>query len=366
MRKTEIAAILLLCALLAGCGTAFEVTQREQCKGGKCDGVPFYTKAVACNHETVWLEPTYILTLTGTQKPDTQKPHNQKPDTQKPHTQKLDTQKPDTQKPQSNQPNGQPVVLFNLTKEISQYDLSSDPEFKNELQKFIERVIKQNPEGLDAPAILSAFNGLREYKLPLIDNNHQLQQRSLTLASNRNEIYTFVDYSTPYYFNAKRPFSGSVNPEIDLGSDLTLSKASVNVTEETFKTSMGVLSAAATGMGAAPLTAPAAEAEKKPPLEAEKPPTPVLLQLTIEPRVYQYTLSTLLDSNTGKLSKPPCQYLEPLFDLGHATTFSRMVMPVDQSKKKGDGSNTLKFSGSIDLPKAQPQKQFPKESADGK
>ena len=248
MRKIEIAVILILCAVLVGCGTAFHVTRGQQCngKGGECKGVPFYTKIVACNHETVWLEPTYILTLVGTQKPA-------------------------TQKPEGNQPEGQKIVIFNLTKEISQYDLSSDQKFKAKVQEFIERVINQNPEGSDAAAILYAFNGLPEYTLPL-DKENKLQKGRLTLGSNRNEMYTFVDYSVTYYFNADIPFSGSVNPEINLGPDLTLSKASVNVTEETFKTSMGVLSSAATGVLAG-LVAPPPTAEVK------KAPTPVLLQL---------------------------------------------------------------------------------------
>jgi hypothetical protein len=330
VRKIEFVLILSLCVVLAGCGTAFNVTHGgEGCKEGKCNGIPFYTKVAACKHETVWLEQTYILTLVGIQEPEGKR-----------------------------QPDKQQIVLFKLTKEISQYRLITD--FKHKFQQLIKSVIGHDPNNARSLyAILCKFNELPEYTLP--KDSAKLLTDQLVLASNRNETYDFVDYTDPYYFNAKAPFSGSVNAEIDLGPNLTLSKASGNIQEDTFKTFMSVLSTAMTAAGGV-ITSLVAPPPPTTTTRSEKPPKPVVIELTIDPQVYQYAFSkVLLDSKTGKPAKPPCQYMEPISKFADATTFSRNMMPVDESTKKGDVSNKVKFSGSVDLPKPSPQTKRPEE-----
>jgi len=355
MCKTKIAVILSLCGILIGCGPAIIVTNQ----GRTLDGVPFYTKAVACKQQTVWLEPTYILTLIGTQRPESK------------HADiaagggagTVGTQKQEGTQPEDKQADKQQVVLFKLTKEISKYDLVSNSTFKDKFQKLIKSVIEQNPDDPGSyDAILSAFDELPGYTLP-VDTDGIVKDR-LILGSNRNDTYSFVDYTDPYYFNAKIRFSGTVNPEIDLGPDLTLSKASVNVQEETFQNVTGVLSAALTAAG----TMVAGGGPPPPP-----PPRgiriiiPAIMQLTIESQAYQYTFSTLqVDTTTHKPAKPPCKHMDPLSKFTDATTFSRTVMTVDESKKKGDEANTLKFSGSLVLPKGQPQAQSTEQTTKGK
>ena len=46
---------------LTGCAT-FQVTRNTT----KIAGIPFYVKTAACKHQTAYLEPYYVLTLTRT------------------------------------------------------------------------------------------------------------------------------------------------------------------------------------------------------------------------------------------------------------------------------------------------------------
>jgi len=323
MRNIKVAAMMVLCAALAGCAHpyVFDVTSSNKCPDVGCNGIPFYTKTVACKHETVWLERTYMLTLAG------------------------------VRKPVADQKDAKEEELFEVEKEIAQNDFASD-----EAKKVVGYVLGQPSDGVDVKTafwVLDKFNdtGLAPYKLKLTEGN-VLDTSRLTLSSNRNEVYAFVDYANPYYFNARKPFSGSVNPEIDLGPDLTLSKASVNLQEDTFKTAMSVVSSAAAGIGVAMMKGGGG------PPQIELPHV-VILKLTIESRIHQYTLSALVAGKRDSTSKQfTCEYVAPLTGLTQATTFtSTLVAPAEGSKDKADGGNTLKFSGSVELPKTQPQKQ---------
>lgn len=282
--------ILVLLSTLAGCGTAMIVTDGKT----KLDGVPFYTKAVACKQETVWLEPIYKLTLVGTKDVDKK-----------------------------------PVEVFKLTKEISLPDYQSDG-----FKKLIDAVLQ-----IKTQEIVKTFNTLGQYKPPVQGSMPGIDK--LILASNQNESISFIDYTHPYYYNAKIPWVGSVNAEVNLSSDLTLSKATANITQQTLKTFLDLLPVkeVLTGM---------AKAAKE-----TKPPDHVDIQLTIEPQVYKYTLSTTGAKNAELPCKDPA---EPLGQRGWKGAISRTLMSADELKRKEDGGgSTIKFSGSVDLPKSQTQ-----------
>ncbi len=330
MRKVKIPVVVVFCTvLLAACGgTAIRVTHQPQDKGTSTplDGIPFYTKAVACKHETVWSERTYRLTLVATQ----------------------------TEKIRSAKDQEKRVTLFSISKEISQEVYSTG------FQTVKQRInTYDSGEEEDVNKIRTEFDGLRAYTPPTIDNDKEFSFTTdrFTLVSNQNEPVIFVNYSDPHYFNAKIPLVGSVNPDISLGPDLTLSKASVNIQEQTLKTFLDMLPVKEilTGVGKAAL------------LVGEEIPS-VRVQLTIEPNVYKYTLSKL-EKGGGKL---PCDEPKGMLNKvggkneSDRATFSRVQASTDESKKKEDGGNTIKFSGSVDLPKSQPQSTESKSQPKGK
>jgi hypothetical protein len=319
MGRASILMILVLCGALAGCGMALQVTHQPQKEGAPLplDGIPFYTKAVTCKHETVWFEQTYKLRVVASSE------------------EKVGT-KTEEKKP-----------VFSGSVEITQecYFSSAFKKLRDAIEG--KKTVSQ---------INKVFDDLRNedrclYFPPMINSvsAFSFSTPRFILASNQNEPVVFVDYTDTHYINAQRPFSGSVNPDITLNSDLTLSKQSVNVQEETLKNVLSVLpfkeALAAVVPGAA-----AAAGER-----AAKVPQ-VTIELTVEPQVYKYTLSTL-EKRTKTL---PCD--EPVDIISEAggknkVTFSRSMITADEGKKKEDEGNTIKVSGSVELPKPQPQAQ---------
>jgi hypothetical protein len=274
--------------MLAGCGMAIRVSHLA--KEGKAEclpGVPFYTKAVACKQETVWFEQTYKLTLVAA---------------------------------------AGSGDVFNVSKEIPRKVYVSD-----EYQKLINLVHKSDANQ-EFNKILDAFFKLPSYAPPSPGFLPSLTE--LVLASNQSEPFTFIDYADPHYYNAKIPLAGSVNAEVNLSPELTLSKASANIQEQTLKTFLDLLPIKEVLSGVAKAaTAKAIQI--------------VSVRLTIEPQVYNYTLSNL----GAKVKILPCgDPGEPLKDPSKGT-FSRKLMPADESKKKEDEGKKIKFSGSVDLPK---------------
>ncbi len=288
MHRAGIGIIMVLCTMLAGCGTAMKVShlagERYKC----LPGVPFYTKAVACKQETVWFEQTYRLTLVAA---------------------------------------AQAGDAFKVSKEISRKVYVS-----HEFQKLMNLVHKSD-SNQEFNKILDAFFKLPIYISPPPGSLPPMEE--LILASNQNEPVIFIDYTDPHYYNAKIPLAGSVNAEVNLSSELTLSKASANIQEQTLKTFLDLLPVKEV------LTGVAQAATKKATMEI------VSVRLTIEPQAYNYTLST----PGARAEKLPCaapgEPLKPPFK----GAFSRALMSADESKKKEDEGKKVKFSGSVDLPK---------------
>ncbi len=303
MRKAKIAAIVIMCVVLAGCGMAIQVTHRplslgEEQEPKKLPGVPFYTRAVACRHKTVWIAQTYKLTLVGTQ---------------------VDAKK----------------TCFSSSMEITQKGYDSK-EF-NALRGLVDQ--KQSRDQIE---IINAFEALRQYTyiLPAIGQEGKdfdfLKSKGFILASNQNESFDFVDYTDPHYLNVKIPLAGSVNSDVTLNSDLTLAKVNVNVQEETLKTILSVLPVKE-------LLSAAVMGPKGPSPECQ----PTIIKLNIEPQVYKYTLSTIGGKNGGLPCKNPADILHNVIGV----TFTRELIAAEEPKKKDKEGNVIKFSGSVDLPK---------------
>ena len=61
------------------------------------------------------------------------------------------------------------------------------------------------------------------------------------LVSNSSDPKTFVNYNETYYLNAKNPLSGSAKVDYKLAGDGTLTEASAEITNDTFKTIVSAL-----------------------------------------------------------------------------------------------------------------------------
>jgi hypothetical protein len=312
MKKETLAVLLIFCMVLAGCGgpgiivTHYPPTQGNVNPGEagiSLDGVPFYTKAIACKQETVWVEQTYKLTLTGTRKDS-----------------------------------GRDITAVSRSMEITQNGYTSE-EFKN-LKKLIDQHTSAGVE-----EVLAGFEALREkseYRLPVINKKFDFSAptpaHSFILVSNKTEPDSYVDYTDRHYINVKKPWSGSVNPNITLNSDLLLTNANIHIQDNTLETFLNVLPIKEVLSAAMPSRA----------LTKTKEASPVvIINLEIEPQTYIYTLS-----KTAKAPGLPCVNSDVLHTIEGAS-FSRSQMSAEGSKKKdagGDTGNTLKFSGSIDLP----------------
>ena len=276
----------VLCTILTGC-MAFKISHlTKEGKEENLPGVPFYTKFVACEQETVWIEAIYKLTLIGTT--------NQNP----------------------------AMDVFSYTKEVSLWDTNQSANF----EKLIEAVSQNKP----AEAI-AAFKNLPQHKVPT--QGSLLKTDQLVLASNQNKPSVFVDYTDPYYYNARVPLAGSVAAEINLNQDLTLSKASVNIQEQTLKTVSDMFISA---VGAISKAAKTAEAM-------------VQVKLIMKPQVYQYTISSIGE----KATKLPCGNPgKPLDDVSKGTFLCTLISANEPAAGKESEGNTIKITGSVVMPKA--------------
>jgi len=147
----------------------------------------------------------------------------------------------------------------------------------------------------------------------------------------------YVDYASTYTLNAKVPLAGSVNAAYELSADGTLTKASSQVTEETFKTILGALPISdliktAAGAGVAAL------------LAGPVPPTTVTIQALVEPRALKITYSQNTDFTGG------CADLKE-FEAKKATGVLIEDSGGEAPKDKGDDS-AIGVSGKITLPKS--------------
>src|ERR1017187_6560057 len=205
LHKLVLAAAVFLC----GCGTAITVTNTKQ-----VGGIPFYVKVAACKHETVWLEPTYKVTLVKTYKAPVLDGSDKKAE------QKVGEK---------------PVEARDVSESIGVRLISLDTYNSKEFRDLISR-LENNREGMAEQPILDVFVKLPQCDLP---NDHLPKKENRILASNEDVPVVMVDYAKPYYYNVKRPILGSVTATADLNPDGTLSKGTAMIEDRSEERRVG-------------------------------------------------------------------------------------------------------------------------------
>lgn len=305
---------------LCGCGTAIRVTNSKQ-----VDGIPFYVKVVACKPETVWVVPTYKITLVKTYKAPVLDGLDKKAE------QKVGAKAVDAKD-----------VSESLGVRLISLNTYNSKEFR-ELSSRLEN----SREGMPEQPILDMFAKLQPYNLP---NDQLPEKENRILASNENVPVVMVDYANPYYYNVKRPILGSVTATAELNAEGTLSKGTAIIEDKTLQAILDlfpvkdVLSAAAKGsLGVMGFEG--------------SPEGLVRLKLTIEPQVYKYTLSkspTIANRENPLPCQAPKDMLAPDDLKGY--NVSRTTVTTAVSSDKTDSQQSVKFAGTVELPKAEDAK----------
>jgi hypothetical protein len=286
---TFVSATLLIATI--GCGQAFVVKKGTH----KVAGVPFYLKQAVCLHQMVYVAPYYRISF-----------------------QSLVAEK----------------VQFSRTVTLSETGYRD-----TNTQKFLSIMRKKPP--LSDPDFQSASEAWEEMEkvsaTPYQGILAAVSPWPTYLVANSNVPKIYVDYASTYTLNAKVPFAGSVNAAYELNADGTLTKASSQVTEETFKTILGALPISdliktAAGAGIAANFVGAA------------PPTAVTIQAVVEPRALKVTYSQNADFTEG------CADLKE-FDTDEPKGVLIEDSGAEAPKDKGD-ENAIGVSGKITLPKS--------------
>jgi hypothetical protein len=289
-----LALLLILLVGLAGCRTA-QVTKAKAPvsanKTDKLDGIPFYIKKAACKHEVVWLEPIYTLTLD-----------------------EITTPEGTNAKPQTT-PRGAAVLS------LSQYQ--EDPA----VQKFLKALSQVGAQFED---VLKAWDDIT--KVPYTPTKFPEDAKNRVLVSNANTPDVYVDYAEIYYINAKNPVAGSAKVDTKLGSDGTLTEASVEIESKTLETLLGPINAAITA--GLPLAAKA-EVQVKAPLKQ--------LKLTTEVSGFKHTFSRIDPSKSF-----PCPVISA-DSLPGPSNYSREGVATGSATDK-KSKNKIQISGEVVLP----------------
>lgn len=154
------------------------------------------------------------------------------------------------------------------------------------------------------------------------------------VTSDTISAYSYVDYQNPYTLNVRRPLMGSASATTKLAPDGTLTEGTAQVDDKTGETLIGAI----------PTSALAALAVVPP------TPGPALspYELRVELKAVKFTWTyhdpathNACEKDTGLVTDPPTTGKPDL-----------TVEDANADKKATDDSNTVKVSGSIQLPKA--------------
>lgn len=164
-----------------------------------------------------------------------------------------------------------------------------------------------------------------------------MESKEVLLSSNAVAPERYVDASAVYYYNVKKPWSGTANGEVDLTNEGILSKTSAQVESKTLATILGVLPIS-------DLIKAAAGVKTLPPQTGR-----YKLDLQIQSRVYKHTRSAVVP---GAL--PPCAPVTILvgadgapFNFTVEDVTASPTPPSSSAAKKNDTSkDTKKDDGS--------------------
>jgi hypothetical protein len=309
--KLKVASVLLL-ALLCACASTLSV-HRETTDSGKTegvDGIPFYIQKAHCVHETVWLETQYQLKLTKFA---------------------AETADEGTKTPAK-----PPKKLGEWEKLISEATMHTS-DFDS-LRSLIGREDATDSKDLERLLV----------KLPVYDFKKVLDDKDHgpMLVSNTNKPQVYVDYSTTYFLNSKRPWIGTSSVNAETRPDGTLGKGTAETKDETITTLLASvpLKEALTKwlkLDSAmyrPMGLPASQK------------SPVRYELSIEPIQYLHTLSAI----TADIA-PSCKVCKRFeFTQNNIDTlnYTRTKLSGGGAKAPDKDDSSIKVTGEITLPKS--------------
>jgi len=215
--------------------------------------MPFYRAAYRCVHTTTWLQPFYILTLNILDLDEKGKPG---------------------------------PVSWSESKVLS---LS---QFRSQAFKDLQsRVRIQSPSQDDVKQAWGVPELRQKPDLYLLSESALPTSEEATLSANLVAPERYIDTHTTYYFNQKKPFSGSANGTIALNEEGIATSVNAQTEDTTFSSIMSTLSVSdlitsAAGLAIALVGGP-------------KPKYAFELQITT--RVVQH-----IDSQPQNGSVPPC------------------------------------------------------------
>ena len=190
--------VLFLSFALAGC-TVYKVRSSD----GKVKGIPFYVRQAECRQQTVYREDVRRITVEIYQSPSTAGSGAVK----------------------ETQVYAEPRLVWGY-------------ELEGKKGRDLRDVVRDFSETSSGSAGLYATVQELETKLGAFTPYNPSRWKEAgagdlrTLVSNKNAVHHFVDYSTPYYFNGRRPIAGSASISHELAADGTLSKGSASSDEK--------------------------------------------------------------------------------------------------------------------------------------
>jgi hypothetical protein len=254
MRHTPII-VSLICVGLFGCLGTARIRTPDTTRPGESktiDGIPFYPKRALCAHETVWIEPVYVLTREDTSADDAKETRTA-------------------------------VKVMRRSSLAS----GSDPLGKLHALEEAFNTAAVTPSGTTWRAFDDAWHMIAS------DGNLGINKplpEDVVLGGNSVKSETFVDYTQPFYFNTYMPWIGSSTANATLADDGSLTTAQATTDNQTVKAVLDLLPVSAflsarLGLTAAKAAATSADSINQPPPKDAK----MKVGLKIETSLYSHT-----------------------------------------------------------------------------
>lgn len=273
--------------MLSGCAT-FDVHRNST----KIHGIPFYVKDAGCKHQSVYIEPYYILTLTTT---------------------------------------SGDKILETQSGTLSQNEFTSVPVV--ELRTLLSGKSTLSDQDVAKLRLLWTNNVNGKFYDPY-RAEASIEPGNKFLAANTLTPELYVNYTDQYSYNANRPAIGSVQASIKLGDDGTLSEASAQAEDKTLSTILGLFPISDLIKTAVSGPTPTAN------LSGEK----ITIELKTERKGIKFTRTSF-----DLTIKPPCKAPE---NFGEVTApYALVIEDVNSEKLPKDGNN-ISVAGTISLPKS--------------
>lgn len=225
MGKLSVVCLFLL-VIFQGCAT---VNVREGTgKNNGRPGIPFYIKKGVCTQTSIWLKPIYTLTLT-----------------------KVDSRLPASGngKKQQSPPSENEEIIFQVSEsvilDLCRFNDSAVTALRSRLSEkdisIVDGARDASTDGMRATTQNDEIEKIWSEVKDLPNHPCRKQIQSEYLAKDSAVQGSYVDYSTTFYLNAKRPLIGTSNVQAELNADQTLSKGSVAIESKEIETFLSLL-----------------------------------------------------------------------------------------------------------------------------